>query len=149
MKSFLRAFPFLAMALFMAACATDDKSIVPIPLRTKIHTIYVVENPKAMAENELLQPEIIGQLSAMGFMPMVVSDASSVSPDDYVLTYSARVSGRTIKTLSYLRVDVKQGKRAVGYAFSDAGGTVDEYGETSARVKSLFDGLFEYVRPRG
>lgn len=144
MKNFLRLLPMFALAVFLSACATDDKSIVPISLRTKINTIYVVDNPAATEENENLQPAIIGQLSAMGFVPMVVS-SSEVSPEDYVLTYSARMTGRNIKTLSYLRIEVRKGGRVVGYAFSDASTSIDKYDNTDARVHPLMYGIFEYV----
>jgi len=148
MKHFLRFLPLLALAAFLSACATNDMSIVPIALRTKIEMIYVVNNPAVAEDNELLQPEIVGQLSAMGFVPIVISGAE-VLPDDYVLTYSARMSGHTVKTLSYLKIEVRKGGRVVGYAFSDAESSVDKYGSTEERVSPLMNGLFEYVRPRG
>lgn len=145
MKHFLRILPFLALTFFLTACATDDKSIVPVSLRTKIDTIYVVENPEVSAENENLQPEIVSELVAMGFVPVIVSGAE-VSPEDYVLTYSARMSGRTIKTIAFLKIEVRKAGRVVGYAFSDASTSMDRYDKTSGRVKVLMDGIFEYTR---
>ena len=146
MKS--RAFVFPVFALLFAilsGCATEEQSIVPVPLRSNIGILYVVENPDAGVD--ALLPELIGQLSAMGFDVMVAKDGE-VPEDDYSVVYQTRLSGQSVKSLSYLRISVKKGNRVVGYAFSDAHGSLSRFGSTGEKLKPLLDGLFEYAKPR-
>jgi hypothetical protein len=148
MFTFLRALPFFALAVLFAACATDDRTVVSIPLHTPIETIYVVNNPAVSAENDNLQPAIVGQLSAMGFLPIIV-DSAEVAPQDYILTYSARMAGHSVRTMIYLSIEVRKDGRNVGYAFSDASTSADKFGSTEDRVRPLMNGIFQYVRRDG
>ena len=143
MKNLFATLPFLAVAFFLAACATDDRSVVSIPLRTHIETIYVVDNSAAV-ENENLLPAIVSQLAGKGILPVLVKNADNL-PEDYVLTYSGRMTGHTLRTLADLRIEVRKGGRLLGYGFTDAAGSMDRYDSTADRVRSLLDGIFKYV----
>lgn len=143
MKNLFAALPFIAMALFFAACATDDRSVVSIPLRTHIETIYVVDN-SASVDNENLLPAIVSQLAGKGMLPVLVRSADNL-PEDYILTYSGRMTGHTFRTLADLRIEVRKGGRLLGYGFTEAAGSADRYGSTADRVKFLLDGIFKYV----
>lgn len=145
MITLLRTLPFLALSLFLTACATDNRTIVSIPLHTPVETIYVVDNPDVSAENDNVRPAIVGQLSAMGFLPILVESAD-VAPQDYVLTYTVRMSGHSVRAISYLRIEVSKAGRNVGYAFSDASSSPDKYGATDERIRPLLNGIFQYVR---
>jgi hypothetical protein len=144
MKTLARICPILVFLAFLAGCATNDSSIAPVSIREHIKTLFVVDNPKV--DVEALLPELVNQLSAMGFEVIVVDEAS-VPEGGYSITYSARQSGQTVKTLTYLRIEVRKGGRLLGYAFSDAENSFDRYGKTADKLRPMLQGLFEYARP--
>ena len=143
---FLRLIPLFVITLLLSACATEDSSIMSIAPTEKIGAVYVVNDPATMEVNENVLPEIASQLAVRGYVPIIVL-AGDVPPDACQLTFSARMTGHTIKTLTYLRIDIRRGKRMLGSGFSDASNSVDRFSNTGERVRALMDGIFRYAKP--
>jgi hypothetical protein len=144
MKLLKRLFPVVLILAFASACASADLSVAPVPMKTKIDLLFIVNNPKV--EIEALLPDLVNEIAAMG-IPVMISEADKLPAGCINLTYDARQSGGTIKTLSYLRINVRRDGRTIGYAYTDVGVGLGRMGTTAEKLQPLLNQLFEFVRP--
>jgi hypothetical protein len=143
MKNLPRILPFMAVIAFLAACASNDVSCMPLPLRSKIASIYIENVPAQKVE--VVLPQLVRQLSDMGFRVQVV-DKGTAPEDGYILDYTVNFS-KKLETLDYIKIEISHNKRVVGYVTSDASGSAAKLNSTADRLKPLLDRLFQYATP--
>jgi hypothetical protein len=145
MKNIVKSFlPFFAIAALLAACSSSgDVSCMPLPMRSRIDTLYIVNDPNAKVE--VVFPQLVRRLNDMGYHVEVVEPGTA--PDDgYALKYEIRF-GKKLKTLDYVKLEVVHNKRVVGYVTSDSSDDHEKYNSYDARIKPLVDRLFQFAKP--
>jgi len=132
------------MALF-AACSSfpGDVTCVPLPIRCKISTIYIVND--SATKNENFENDLVKQLVSMGYH-VENAEPGTVPDDGYALKYEARY-GKSLSTLNYIKIEVSHGKSVVGYIISDASDAPAKYGSAAERMKPVIDRLFQFATP--
>ena len=145
MKTLVKIFPFLALLILIAACSsTGDVACMPLPLRCKIDTVYIENDPAQRVE--VVIPELVRQISEKGFKAVVV-DPGTAPDNGYTLKYSIKFSKGSVKTLNYVKLEMLHDKRVIGYIVSDASDSTARFNSTGDRLQPLVDRLFQFAIP--
>ena len=145
MKTLLKLFPVLFVAILMAGCSTENQqSVYAIPFRTPIDMIYVVNN--RMADNPAVLNAIVNRLLELGFQVQITEEGTA--PENCIeLHYDCKIVGDTFKSLGPVNIEIRKGQRMLGYAHTDATGAM-RMCKTVDRINPLLDAIFAYVLPK-
>ena len=145
MKTLAKLFPFMAIVALLAACSSyvGDVSCVPLPMRSNIDTIYIVNHPDAKVE--VTFPQLVRLLGDMGYHVDVV-DPGTAPDDGYTMKYEITVSHNP-KTLDYVKLEVTHNKRVVGYIISDSSDYPNRFNSLDDSLKPLLNRLFQFAKP--
>ncbi|HNX04060.1 MAG TPA: hypothetical protein PKI32_01075 [Opitutales bacterium] len=141
MKSFRLTIFSVALALIacLQACSTGGVNVVPVPLSAHLEALYIVDGGDEWPPEFL--PAVVRKVSAMGFIPVVVTSQEEVPEGGASLSAAMRLSRGTIPSYTYIRFDIRRDGRLLGYATGDSGEGLHAMGTASDRIEPLLERL--------
>jgi len=138
-------FVLLLLVVFGPGCSIS-KHVNPVPVGTKIHTIYIVENQDTLYKESLLE-ELQTIINDTGCQAVPVTDAQAPGMG-CCLRYQANWQWDLAMYLIYFKATLYDQSQPIGEVEYDArmgGGRLDKFGSTAGKIRPLLQEMLAGV----